>query len=67
MHCQPDTGDELYYVTSENVDIVPADLKSTVDILMSAGCLVKKEDARLHKLLMKGDLHLLMWKTNLMS
>ena len=54
MHCQPDTGDELYYVTSENVDIVPADLKSTVDILMSAGCLVKKEDAPLTQVAYEG-------------
>ncbi len=54
MHCQPDTGDELYYVTSENVDIVPADLKSTVDILMSAGCLVKKEDAPLTQFAYEG-------------
>ena len=41
MHCQPDTGDELYYVTSEKVDIVPEDLQSTKETLY-AGCFVER-------------------------
>ena len=54
MHCQPSTGDELYYVTSESVNIVPADLQRTLDILLAAGCLVKKEDAPLTQVAYEG-------------
>lgn len=54
MHCQPDTGDEVYYVTAANANIVPADIQQTVETLLSAGCLVKKGEATLTQVAYDG-------------
>ena len=41
-HCQPDTGDELFYITTANNDsVVPSNIKQNIDLLLSAGCIYK--------------------------
>ena len=42
MHCQPDTGDELYYITASKANIVPSDLQKNIDTMTAAGCLIRQ-------------------------
>lgn len=54
MHCQPDTGDELYYITAANANIVPEDIQQTVGTLLAAGCLVRKDEPTLTQVAYDG-------------
>lgn len=54
MHCQPDTGDELYYLTAAKRNIVPDTIQQTIETLLEAGCLVKKEEEALTQVAFNG-------------
>ena len=41
-HCQPDTGDEIYYLETINKNIIPEDIQETIKILISTKCAYKE-------------------------
>ena len=53
-HCQPDTGDELFYLTASKRNIVPAHIHETVQTLLDGGCLVKKDESTLTQVAYDG-------------
>lgn len=54
MHCQPDIEDEMYYITASNKNIVPDNIKDTIDTLIANGCLVKKDEYALTQVAYNG-------------